>query len=671
MKLRVPRRIVVGFALTAIISGGAGVLLYRVAMQFRENRQSVAHVDQVLSALQNVSTSIEEAETSTRVYVLTGDASYLAPYNLALSTNQANFEQLRALIADNPSQQRRLAELQPHIEAGLRTLQHIVELRRSGGMVAVLLQVNPDANRREMEIVRNSISAMQAEESRLLEQRRQKYDASVRRTSNMFAAGIVIQFVLLLLVCVVFSRDAAYRTQAAQEIEGTNARLTTILATTGDGIYQLDREGHLVYLNAAGERILGYRESEIRGRSMHDLIHSRTPQGEFRPAETCPLLAVLRNGEPYKSVEDWYQRKDGSFITVECTSTPLRLDNEIAGAVFSFHDITERQHREEVLRSTMALQRAIFDSASMGIVSTDAQGMITTVNSAAERMLQYSAEELVGKATPATIHDPQEIIRRAAELTRELGVTVAPGFDSFTAKTRRTGVPDENEWSYIRKDGTRVPVRLSVTLLRDADGNINGFMGISEDITERKKAEAALRQSEAKLKESLERERSAARIDFLTGILNRRGFYEIAGSESQRSRRYKRPLSMVYVDLDNFKRVNDTLGHDAGDELLVQVAAVVHSEVRGTDTVGRLGGDEFAVLLPETDQADGKVVVEKLQRQLRKAMLEKKWPVTFSIGLISFQSPPESTDEMVREADRVMYSAKLRGKNSVAVQGMA
>src|ERR1019366_2344336 len=243
--------------------------------------------------------------------------------------------------------------------------------------------------------------------------------------------------------------------------------------------------------------------------------------------------------------------------------------------------------------------------------------------------------------------------------------------DSFTVKTLRTGVPDANEWTFIRKDGTRLPVRLSVTLLRDAAGNINGFMGIAEDITERKKAEAALRESEAKLKESLERERNAARVDFLTGILNRRVFFEIAGSESQRSRRYKRPLSLVYVDLDNFKAVNDTMGHDAGDELLVEVAAVIHTEVRGTDTVGRLGGDEFAVLLPETDQEQGTVVVQKVQKQLLEAMQQKQWPVTFSIGLISFEVPPESIEEMVREADRVMYSVKLKGKNSVAVHGMA
>jgi len=503
-------------------------MLYRVAMQFRENRQSVAHTDQVLTALQSLLSSVEEAETSTRVYVLTGDPSYLAPYQHGLSSYEGSLEQIRTLTEDSPSQEARLTELRPHVETGMRILRHLVELRRDQGMEAVLLEVEPDVNRREAEKISNTIATMRAEESRLLEQRRQKYDASVRRTGELFAAGIITQFGLLWLVCFIFLRDASYRARAAQEIAGANVRLAAILATTGDGIYQLDQEGRLVYLNPAGEKLLGYRQDEIRGRSMHEIVHDRTPQGEFRPAETGQLLAVLGSGVPYRSAEAWYQRNDGTFITVECTGAPIRIGEEITGAVFSFHDITER-----------------------------------------------------------------------------------------------------------------------------------------------KLAEAALRQSEAKLKEALTRERSAARVDFLTGILNRRGFYEIAGSESQRSRRYKRPLSLVYVDLDNFKGVNDSMGHDAGDELLTEVAAVIHSEVRGTDTVGRLGGDEFAVLLPETDQEQGRIVVDKVQKQLLEAMQQKNWPVTFSIGLISFQTPPESIDEMVRGADKVMYSVKLKGKNSVAAYEMA
>ncbi len=668
MKAQISRRIVAGFVLAVAISGGAGVLLYRAAMQFRENRLRVQHGDEVLSALQTLSAELDGAEGGARLYVLTGDSRNLSTFNQAVASYPATLQKLQELTQGSSSQRARLADLHRHVDIGIRILQGLVETRRDQGMEAVLMQITPDLNRREQEAVNQGIAGMRDEETSLLQQRRHEYESSVQQTSELFTGGIVTQCLLLLLIFVIFLRDYSYRIKSTREIQEANVRLAAILGTMADGLYQLDFEGRLLYLNPAGERLLGYQLHEIRGMLMHDLIHSHSPQGKLQPADQCPVLVAMRKGESYSSLEGWYQRKDGAFITVECTSTPLRAEGVVTGAVVSFRDITERQRRDEQLRSTTALQRAIFQSANVSIVSTDAQGIITSFNPAAERMVQFRAEEMIGKTTPAILHDQDEVTQRAIELTQELGLTVMPGFDAFVAKAVQTGVPDEREWTYVRKDGSRFPVYLSLTVLRDSDGHINGFLGIAEEITERKKAELALRESETRLKEALMREQSAARVDFLTGVFNRRGFYEIAESESQRSRRYKRPLSLVYVDIDNFKTVNDSMGHEAGDELLIEVAAIVHSEVRGTDTVGRLGGDEFAVLLPETDQENSRVVVEKLQKQLMHTMRQKSWPVTFSIGLISFQTPPNSIEAMVREADRVMYSVKLRGKNSMAMQ---
>jgi len=116
--------------------------------------------------------------------------------------------------------------------------------------------------------------------------------------------------------------------------------------------------------------------------------------------------------------------------------------------------------------------------------------------------------------------------------------------------------------------------------------------------------------------------------------------------------------------------VNDSLGHDSGDEVLVHVAATIQRAVRGSDVVARLGGDEFSVLLPETNQEHGMVVVQKLRKHLLEAMREKNWPITFSVGVTSFLTVPESVDEMIREADRAMYSVKLKGKDSVAAHAI-
>ena len=138
-----------------------------------------------------------------------------------------------------------------------------------------------------------------------------------------------------------------------------------------------------------------------------------------------------------------------------------------------------------------ALQQAILDSANYTIISTTVDGIITTFNQTAERWLGYSAAELVGKTTPILIHDRQEVEQRARELSQELRVTIQPGFDAFVAKARR-GEPDEWEWTYIRKDGSRFPVRLSITALRDERGKITGFLGIGSDLSESKRTEAEL-----------------------------------------------------------------------------------------------------------------------------------------------------------------------------------
>jgi len=155
---------------------------------------------------------------------------------------------------------------------------------------------------------------------------------------------------------------------------------------------------------------------------------------------------------------------------------------------------------ESELREASQLQQAILNAANYTIISVSPDGVIRTLNAAAEQWLGYSAEEIVGKTTPAIFHDPEEIERRARELSGELGITIEPGFEVFVAKAR-AGVPDENEWTYVRKDGSRFPVLLSVTALRDAEGNITGFLGIGSDITARKLAEKALRNSEKRYRE--------------------------------------------------------------------------------------------------------------------------------------------------------------------------
>ncbi len=163
----------------------------------------------------------------------------------------------------------------------------------------------------------------------------------------------------------------------------------------------------------------------------------------------------------------------------------------------------------------------------------------------------------------------------------------------------------------------------------------------------------------------LEKERSFARVDFLTGVMNSRAFSEMAKTEIDRTNRFKRPLTIAYVDIDNFKEINDTFGHNMGDKLLQSMARTIKENIRKIDTIARLGGDEFAILFPETNEGNAKAAVSKVQKHLLNVAQKNNWAITFSIGAITCYSLCE-LDELIKEADDLMYSAKACGKNRVA-----
>jgi diguanylate cyclase (GGDEF)-like protein len=167
------------------------------------------------------------------------------------------------------------------------------------------------------------------------------------------------------------------------------------------------------------------------------------------------------------------------------------------------------------------------------------------------------------------------------------------------------------------------------------------------------------------LKKSVKTNQELAREDFVTGAISIRYFYELAKTELNRCLRYKHPLSLAYIDLDNFKQINDRLGHSTGDMLLRTVTGIIQRHVRPTDVFARLGGDEFALLLPETTEEEVKKSIARIHAGLVNEMLKNGWMVTFSVGVVTFHRPPKSVDEMIKVADQTMYAVKTKGKNGV------
>lgn len=164
---------------------------------------------------------------------------------------------------------------------------------------------------------------------------------------------------------------------------------------------------------------------------------------------------------------------------------------------------------------------------------------------------------------------------------------------------------------------------------------------------------------------NLEREKEHARTDYLTTALNTRSFHEVAQRELDRSVRYQHPFTVAFIDIDNFKTINDTFGHTFGDKVLRAISQNIQRNLRKTDIIARVGGDEFAILLPEADADTARAAISKMQQKLMEEMLSNKWPVTFSIGVITLNAPQLTVDEIIGMADKTMYSVKNYGKDNI------
>lgn len=318
----------------------------------------------------------------------------------------------------------------------------------------------------------------------------------------------------------------------------------------------------------------------------------------------------------------------------------------------------------------------MLDSADFTIISTDIEGVIRSCNHRALERLGYKSEELIGIHTPVTIHDRDEIELKAKQLSVELGENIEPGFDVFVAKAR-LGVADENEWSYICKDGSFFTVLLSVTALKDDDGRIEGYLGIGRDISLRKAMEYQINQQQDELlqanKELTEanvRLEKTVRIDPLTQLLNRRGFLACFEQEIERIKRQPSDLSIMMMDIDHFKLYNDELGHIEGDLLLKKLSSMMKEHARSNDCIARFGGEEFLFVLPNTDVSLSMKIAERY-RVLVKEMKVSNKPITASYGVTTLSAIDKNMgisqiyDQLLKEADKAMYASKAAGRNCV------
>lgn len=344
------------------------------------------------------------------------------------------------------------------------------------------------------------------------------------------------------------------------------------------------------------------------------------------------------------------------------------------GVAVTSSDMTAYLAVEEELKAVSAFKDLIFEDAPFSIIATDAAGTVTSMNAQAERLTGYSRDELVGKQSLLLLHDTEELRQRnrqSAPITLEANGEAAisgepvpnaealawqPGFDLIAAEGAGGDV-EAQEWTYIRRDGTRTQVSVAVRVLRSKGGTPAGTISIAQDVV-RLKAEGMGNRT------------LRLTHDALTGLVGRELLEDRIEQAIERASRTKTLVGVYVIDLDQFKGLNDSLGHRMGDEILALTAKRLTAMLRRTDTVARIGGDEFVVVMSEMkDRAAVELCAEKLVRAITPpyAVDQGHVQVTASIGVSVFPELASNTADLLGRAEAAMHSAKQAGRNRFAV----
>jgi diguanylate cyclase (GGDEF)-like protein/PAS domain S-box-containing protein len=410
-----------------------------------------------------------------------------------------------------------------------------------------------------------------------------------------------------------------------------------------------DRSGNIrdfrfTYINANGEQRLGHPRAELLGRNMTEILpYSLTTD----ILDRCRQVVLTGNAFTYEH-QVLPENSQPYWIVMQV----VKLGDGIA---MTNRDVTEERARQHQIADLNEFTQSMIENAPFSIIATDPAGTVTAMNPAAEGLTLYRKHELIGQHSVVMLHDAAEISARAVQLSKDLNEPVQAGFSSLIARPKQ-GQTDEREWTYVRKDGSRIWVNLAMTALKTQSEKIAGYLGIAFDVTERKKL--------------TEYVNHLAHHDQLTGLPNRVLLDDRMRQAIQRAKRNRYKVAVLMVDVDHFKRINDSLGHSAGDALLDSIAKKLCTAVRQTDTVARMGGDEFVIVMPEfRDEKDAERCAEAiLQKVSTPTMLgNREVNVTVSVGLCVFPDCAADADSLLKNADAALYEAKEGGRNSFHV----
>jgi diguanylate cyclase (GGDEF)-like protein/PAS domain S-box-containing protein len=422
------------------------------------------------------------------------------------------------------------------------------------------------------------------------------------------------------------------RTQQLKDLQTNSQRMLDSMA---EGMYGVDTEGNCTFVNAAFLRILGYdNEAEIIGKHIHELIHHSHQDGSPYPSHECRMYQAYQAQQAINVDDEVFWRKDGVSVAVEYWSHPIVDSGRIIGAVATFLDITERKRAEAILLRN----KVVIETAQDGFWMTNAQGFLLEANQAYSEMSGYRIDELLN------MHISQLEAQEStlAEVDAHITKIMTDGSDQFETRHRH-------------KDGHEIDMEISATFIAE----LQLFFVFCRDISERKKAEQEIHQ--------------LAFYDILTTLPNRRLLMDrlqLAFAVSEFNNQYG---AVMFLDLDRFKSLNDTKGHDIGDLLLVEVAKRLQSCAREVDIVARFGGDEFVVVLEMLGSSireaatQAEMIGETIRHVLNQPYQLKQHlhHCTPSIGIVLFKGHQTPIDDLLKHADTAMYQSKNAGRNTI------
>ncbi len=422
--------------------------------------------------------------------------------------------------------------------------------------------------------------------------------------------------------------------------EEEHFRFQAIFESSVDAILAVDPQRHIVLASPSVQRIFGYDPSELIGQSIAVLYHRHedfVEQGRLRYSmEASESLA------PYE-VE--YRRKDGTTFPGEASGRKIlssRGNGKIAGFMVMIRDISRRKQLMVALAREREQWFVTLKSLGDAVVVTDGQGLVTFMNPVAETLTGYSLLEASGRPV-------DEVFRIEDETT---GARVDDPVRRCLAGERLSGL--SNHIALLSRNGQKIAIEETASPVLDTEHRITGIVLVFRDVTEKREMERRLAYQ--------------AQFDHLTRIPNRVLFHDRLDQALERARRQGAPLALLYMDLDSFKEVNDSLGHQAGDLVLREAATRLVRVTRGEDTVARMGGDEFTVIMTGFDSQEGILsAVDRIFGELSQPIRigGRDLVVSASIGVSVYPRDGLEASELLRNADIAMYKAKERRSNAV------